>query len=238
MRKKILALALAVALTTPAYAVVGPASPAPELATQVLMVLIHTATGAGFCTGTVLSPTKVLTAAHCVGRAEAMKIFYRDAQNAPILLDISDVTVHPDFHEEAPKTREKSIDLAMITLVKPLPKPFEPADLTQPAEYKLGDTMTLAGFGLHQENEAASSGKLLQGKLHLRAPKSDVLLWLENTNGIGACTGDSGGPVFYKGALVAVIAWSEGIAPRHCGKLTQAIRLSGQMDWVRQEMGR
>ena len=236
MRKIGSCLVLALGLTTRALAMVGPATPAPKLATQVLMVLARTPAGAGFCSGTVLSRTKILTAAHCVGAPESMRIYDRDAQNAPVLLEVSSVTIHPDFHAAAPKTREKSIDLAIVTVKNALPERFQPANLTQPQRLELGDTLTLAGFGVTQENEGASSGTLLQGDVLLRAPKSDVLFWLDNPNSLGACTGDSGGPVFYKGALVGVIAWSVGIPPHHCGKLTQAIRLNGQMDWVRAQL--
>jgi len=198
MRKICLCLALALSLAAPALAMVGPATPAPELASQVLMVLTHSATSAGFCTGIVLSPIKILTAAHCVGSAENMRIHYQDAQNAPVLLEVKSVTIHPDFHAAAPQTREKSIDLAMITLAEPLPERFEPANLTQPQPIALGDTLTLAGFGVTQEGQAASSGRLLKGETTMRAPKSDVLFWLDNPRGLGACTGDSGGPVFFK----------------------------------------
>eukprot|EP01037_Dinobryon_pediforme_P009567 gene9567-9643_t len=229
---------LAFSVISPGLAIVGPAAPAPGFAAQVMMVLARSAKSAGFCTGTVLSPTKLLTAAHCVGLAEDMRVHYRDGQNTPVLLDVKSVAIHPDFHAQAPKTREKSIDLAIVTLAKPLPDRFEPADLTQPQSFELGDSLTLAGFGVTHEGQAASSGTLSQGAVTLRAPKSEVLFWLEGPRGLGACTGDSGGPVFFQGALVGVISWTEGMPPAHCGKLTQAIRLKNQMNWVKAEMRR
>ena len=238
MRKGFLGFALICGLPVQALAMVGAAAPAPDLASQLLMVLTRTAGSAGFCTGTVLSRTKILTAAHCMGAPENMRIHYRDGQNALVLLEVKSVAIHPDFHAQAPKTREKSIDLAIVTLTKPLPDRFEPADLTQPPRVDLGDTLTLAGFGITREGQSASSGNLLKGEVTLRPPKSEVLFWLENPHGLGACTGDSGGPVFFQGALVGVISWTEGIAPAHCGKLTQAIRIDSQMNWVRKEIER
>ena len=238
MRKTWIVMLLVCGLSAPAKAMVGPATPAPDLAAQVLMVLTRTATSAGFCTGTVLSPIKVLTAAHCVGSAENMRVHYRDAKGTPILLDVKSVAIHPDFHAQAPKIREKSIDLAIVTLAKPLPDRFTPADLTQPEDFRLGDSVSIAGFGVTKEGQADSSGTLLQADMALRAPKSEVLFWLEAPNGLGACTGDSGGPVFFQGALVGVISWTEGLGSAHCGKLTQAIRLKNQMNWLKSEMER
>ena len=227
---------MALFLSMPAAAMVGPATPAPELAGHVVMVLTHRSTGAGFCSGTLIAPTKVLTAAHCVGTASDMRVHYRDTTGNPVLLEIGKVAVHPDFHAQAPKTREKSIDLAVVTLKAPMPQPFAPAPLAPQENLNVGDTATLAGFGLTREGDARSAGTLLQGNVTLRAPYSDVLFWLTNADGLGACTGDSGGPVFQNGALIGVISWTEGVPPAHCGKLTQAIRLKSQMNWIRQQM--
>eukprot|EP01037_Dinobryon_pediforme_P013987 gene13987-14104_t len=164
MRKGFLGFALICGLPVQALAMVGAVAPAPDLASQLLMVLTRTAGSAGFCTGTVLSRTKILTAAHCMGAPENMRIHYRDGQNALVLLEVKSVAIHPDFHAQAPKTREKSIDLAIVTLTKPLPDRFEPADLTQPPRVDLGDTLTLAGFGITREGQSASSGNLLKGE--------------------------------------------------------------------------
>ncbi|MEX0590626.1 MAG: trypsin-like serine protease [Xanthobacteraceae bacterium] len=56
----------------------------------------------------------------------------------------------------------------------------------------------------------------------------------------GACTGDSGGPVFQgeKHALgpdprvAAVIGWSTGTKDRECGLVTGATLVAQQLDWI------
>jgi len=215
---------------------VGPSLPAPELANHVVMVLARNDKGAGFCTGTVVAPLKILTAAHCVTSAANMRVHYRDEAGQPVMLDVKRVAMNGLYRAKAPQTREKSIDLAMITLANPLPASFGPVQIGGGGD--VGEAVTLAGFGVAREGQAASSGHLLKAEMRVRAPQSNVLLWLENPEGAGACTGDSGGPVFSNGQIIGVISWTEGTGGHHCGALTQAIRLSPQIDWLEREMGR
>jgi hypothetical protein len=51
--------------------------------------------------------------------------------------------------------------------------------------------------------------------------------------GLGACTGDSGAPVFANGAIIGVVSWSTG--PRNaagCGGLTGVTPLALYRSWI------
>ena len=220
---------------TPAGAIVGPSSEGPALTPYVVMVLNYSGGTAGFCSALVVAPDAVLTAAHCVPPGAALKVFWRDAGNKPVLADVTAVVRHPDFHADAIRTRQRSIDLALVRLAAPLPDGFRPPARRAPEATAAGTTFRLAGFGLSREGDPASSGVLRVAEVVTREPLSDVLLWAKGAfPGGGACTGDSGGPVFAAGAdaAVALMAWSSGTGRASCGALTQAIWLGPQEGWI------
>jgi secreted trypsin-like serine protease len=223
----------ALCMTAPALAIVGPSSPAPELAPHAVMVLKRSAGRAGFCSAAVVARDAILTAAHCVAGLTDTRAHYRDGSGAPALVEVSAIAVHPEFHAQAIKTRERSIDLALVRLAKPLPRGFEPVSFAQ-AQSPEGARLTLAGFGVTQPDAPATSGVLRRAALSVRAPASRILMWATGAEGrAGACTGDSGAPVFDDdNRLAAIVAWASNGASGGCGALTQGAWIAPQRDWI------
>ena len=236
MRSILFALAALAASAAPASAVVGPSREASaNVAASIVMVLQRHGPAAGFCTGVVLGPRAVLTAAHCVPPGADVRIHFRDAAGAPVLLPVAGVTRHPGYRADAIAKRERSVDLAVVTLPDPLPSAFRAATLGAETGTVAGARFEIAGFGLAREGEPRTSGLLRVTGLSARTPLSDVLLWAEDPAhaGAGACTGDSGGPVFdAAGAVAALTLWSAGDGRRQCGALTQAIWLAPYRAWI------
>ena len=233
-----LATALAAVLVgaRPGHAIVGPSRDGAALAPYVVMVLNLRGTLAGFCSGLVVSPTVVLTAAHCVPAGAAVKVHYRADDGAPVLLDTAEIIRNPGYRDNAIRTRERSIDLALIRLPAPLPARFRAAVLATDLANRPGTPVRLAGFGLTREGEAKQSGTLRIADVVAREPASGVLLWAKDPHaaGSGACTGDSGGPVFADGAdsALAIMVWSAGSGRANCGALTQAVWIAPQRSWI------
>ena len=227
---------LLTAAARPASAIVGASSDASEtVADSAVMVLQRSGPEAGFCTGLVVGPRAVLTAAHCVPPGADLRVHFKNAAGASVLLPVAGVICHPGYRPDAIAKRERSIDLAMVTLADPLPERFRPATLSASGAAEVGERFTVAGFGLGREGEARTSGRLREVALAARAPLSDVLLWAEDPShgGAGACTGDSGGPVLDgSGAVAALTLWSAGTGTRRCGALTQALWLAPYRAWI------
>ena len=225
----------ALALSGRAQAMVGPTGDAGGYAAHVVMALAQSGRGAGFCSGAVLAPNVVLTAAHCVAAPQATRVHFRDGSGAPVLMEVARVARHPGFRADAVDARARSIDLALIETKEPLPSSFAPVAIGEAAN-EIGAAFDVAGFGVAKPGVASTSGVLRRARLSLRAPLSHVLLWLAGDDGAGACTGDSGAPVFVNGALVGVVAFAQGQKGRGCGGLTQAVRVAPYRAWIEQTM--
>lgn len=228
----VLAAALAV-LPLPARAIVGGQTGGPLEASAVMV--LHDR--GGVCTGSVLAPDVILTAAHCVPSGAQIRVHYRE-QGQPVLLEPRTIARHPEYRANAVQERTRSIDMALIRLRAPLPGRFEPAMLAaNPAD----STVTVAGFGLSREGDASTTGTWRSARLQVSEPfgPSRILLWAKAAPGVGACQGDSGGPVVGSGGtIVAVTSWSTGRSTSRCGDLTQGVLVSAQRGWIDSTLAR
>jgi len=228
-------------VASPAAGVVGPSVEASAFADRVVMVLTRGPEGSGLCTGIVLTPRIVLTAAHCLRAPAEMRIHFRDASGQPVLIEVAATLAHPDFHADAAARRTRSIDIGLIETNQSLPDAFRPATLAEGDPPEPGAAVVVAGFGVSREGEWKSGGRLAAAKLRVREPRSRVLLWVAPAEGdSGACAGDSGGPIFAddENTVVAIVAWTEGRAKAKCGSLTQGVLVAPVADWIGAAMRR
>lgn len=237
----LLAALCALSIPSTAGALVGPSQDGGALAAHTVMLLKRTGKASGFCTGVVLTRDIILTAGHCAHGASDLAAYVSDG-GAPTVIPVNGSVIHPEFRADAIKTRQRSIDLALVRLSKPLPASLSPARLSARQSVTTGDTFRIAGFGLTREGDGRSAGTLRSGVIAARAPLSSILLWAEDPRhgGLGACTGDSGGPIFSEDGseVVAVTVWSRGAGGKACGDLTQGALVGPQRAWIDQAMAR
>lgn len=232
VRAALIALLLAPA---PAAAMIG-GGPAPaKLAAQTALIV---STRGASCTGAVLSRDLLLTAAHCVEPSSdyAVVIF---EQGGPRVVPAVRIELHPRFDPMHFKTRKPTPDLALVKIAMPLPSHYEPAFIERiPLQPRAGEFFTLAGYGVTREGDGKTAGRLHTVILPAIGNTIDetgvIMVRLSERDGkmAGACTGDSGGPVFRGGDVAAVIGWSTGRDGYGCGSVTGATLVAQQFEWI------
>jgi hypothetical protein len=240
--RRLAALAVAMGLSAPAAAMVGGA-PAADLATARHVVLIVGSRGT-FCTGVALARDLVLTAAHCTLPGADYKLMEFDSARQPVLKDVAAVARHPQFDLKTLLGHRATADVALLRLAVPLGAAFVPAGLATPAQaVAVGDAFMVAGYGVAVRGDGRSSGTLRAAHLIATGQPGTLQIRLVDPQhkgeqaGLGACTGDSGAPVFVAsgdGLTVAgVVSWSTG--PKlsdGCGGLTGVTPLVRYRDWI------
>lgn len=227
-------LALAAVLPigpTGASAVVSP-DPQERVASGAApwMVALSDESGNQFCGGTLVRPTKVVTAAHCAvepfsGRRRqpgsvAVIIGRPDLRTSDGMADeVGAVWVHPGFRGVG-----RGDDVAVLTLSTPVTQPTLPivaAHNEQP--YRPGTPGKVYGWGRTSERDPQSpvlrsvdvpvSPDSTCAKAFREFEPAKMFCAGVPEGGRDACAGDSGGPFVINGQLAGIVSFGSG-----CGR--------------------
>lgn len=243
MRACLTLVAGAVLLASPCYAIVGGAAPSNDGVGRSVVTVVGSR--GNFCSGSLIAPTLVLTVAHCVQPGAEYKIVEYDAARTPQLRDVKRVAIHPGFQMQAILAHRATADVALLQLEIPA-KGKTPARFGAPVQPILpGAKFTIAGVGVTLRGDGKSGGIARAAELAATGKPGSLQIRLVDpaTNGaregLGACTGDSGGPVFEdrQGSpmIIGVVSWSTGPnGSAGCGGLTGVTPLSLYRDWILQ----
>jgi hypothetical protein len=235
-------LALALLSCLPAAAMVGDAPQAdPAIARHVVLIVGSRGT---FCTGVAIARDLVLTAAHCTLPGADYKLMEFDAAHQPVLKDVTGIARHPDFELKTLLAHRATADVSLLKLAVPLGASFAPAPLAAVTKaVVVGDAFTVAGYGVAVRGDGKSSGTIRAAGLVATGQPGTLQIRLVDAlakgerAGLGACTGDSGAPVFAglgeRLAIAGVVSWSTG--PKltaGCGGLTGVTPLVRYRDWI------
>jgi len=149
--------------------------------------------GQPFCSGTLVAPTTVVTAAHCLqGESATGKAFFigTDANNPATgeSFPATSLHVHPQYNE---MTMEN--DIAIMELSQPAsstPIPYACAALTQA---DAGAVVLMVGYGVTAENNTDVG---IKRSVEVRISEVLPTQWAYTVEATpaGTCYGDSGGP--------------------------------------------
>jgi hypothetical protein len=242
MKKLCSIAATAVLLTsTPALAIVGGAAPSSDGIGRSVVTIVGSR--GNVCTGSLIAPTLVLTVAHCVQPGAEYKMLEYDARQKPELRDVRSVAIHPGFSLETMLAHRATADVALLWLQNPA-KGKTPSTLGAPSIPLLpGAKFTIAGVGVAVRGDGKSSGVIRVANLIATGKPGTLQIRLVDPDGqgtrsgLGACTGDSGAPVFedQQGTpvIVGVVSWSTGPnGNAGCGGLTGVTPLTLYRDWI------
>jgi secreted trypsin-like serine protease len=225
----------------PAVAMVGGAgTPAPAIARAVVVIV---GSRGNFCSGVALARDLVLTAAHCVLPGADYKIVEYDSARQPTLRDVTKVIAHPDFDLKTLLAHRATADVALLKLAAPLAS-VTPA-LLKASDLKVapGDAFTVAGSGVAVRQDGKSGGVVRAANLIATGQPGSLQIRLHDAAtrgekaGLGACTGDSGAPVFHleaeRATIIGLVSWSTGPGnSAGCGGLTGVTPLSRYRAWI------
>ncbi|CAM2890091.1 serine protease [Saccharomonospora xinjiangensis] len=203
--------------------------------------------GKQFCGGTVVSSTRVLTAAHCavaVDESDLGVVVGREriASSAGDEVSVADVWVAPGYRDPL-----SGDDIAVLTLSEPVS--VSPARLPRSSDehlYKPGTMATVVGWGRLFEN-GPKPGTLHAADVPLvsdsecaatfRSFDADTMVCAGyDSGGVDACQGDSGGPLLVKGTVIGIVSWGDGCAEQ--GKPGVYTRVSAYAEHLRSDLVR
>jgi secreted trypsin-like serine protease len=174
------------------------------------------------CSGVVVAPRAILTAAHCLplpddstspGPADVCFGPRIDACSKTIA--VTGWELHPDWE---PITFRA--DLAIVALAEDAPVPslaIEPRFVTA------GDDLEIVGYGRTDARSPASSGEKRVTITRVTAIEQGRAV-----HGEAACNGDSGGPLFARGRVAAITS----SGPPGCVDLGRATILAPHAGWI------
>ena len=190
-------------------------------------------TSIGFCTATLIEQDLVLTAAHCVCRKEVDGSHTCDTRVTFNLVNVFPIDDPQTAFDESLTQRDISIpgdvvrvhpefgvrgwlkeDFAIINLDQPVNQIAQniiPIQIEQPHRIpKVGDTLTLVGFGRTGQGCSESGGQKLKLDikvdeiLSFQSPRGSELIFIDSTR--YACPGDSGGPALNSNRRIVGVA--------------------------------
>ena len=152
---------------------------------SIVLLNLKDATGAqaGSCTGTVIAPRAILTAAHCLqGQVGSINVFLgTGAQQVT-----TSFAAHPSWRENS----TTAYDVGVLTMPADIGR--SPVPLLLSRDTRVGDTAIVTGWG---KDAIGALATLRAGSATITAVSALTLQTTYTTTAGSVCQGDSGGPI-------------------------------------------
>ena len=222
---------------------------------QEVVMLMTKSDGGGIsiCTASAISSDVLVTAAHCVPDAATDIVVSLHSSvscesgfdSRSHIAQVADVVKHPNYSPTAKTYLKASNDIALVFMKNKLPIKYKIHDIATPSEIENKGLMFL-GYG--------TTGYTKDGTMILRKtqlPAQSVKVDLENkivevdqSQGTGICTGDSGGPALINTATGRKVVSVNSLVlfdlttadADKCGRGAALTMVYPHLDWLKYEM--
>lgn len=198
------------------------------------------------CTGTIIAANIVLTAAHCTA-ADPTDIYVIFSTKIPQsssdlrkmnVRRVADGATDPRWAQLSDTTSKVWGDIALLKFSGSLPLGYKAARVsTDESNLQDGMTVTLAGFGLIKGGPEVEAKELRKTSVTVKeAAFSSTEFLVDQTQGRGACRGDSGGPAYVlssgKPVILGVTSRGEGDAKNDCTVAAVYTSVAAYTSWI------
>jgi len=164
-----------------------------ESSNPVVLIVIAGAQGEpqGICSGTLISSTKILTAAHCLASVDGAYFINVNGNIFPAASAVE--------HERYDGAVGNPFDVAILTLAAPQPVIPEPVLISR--SVPIGEKVTVFGYGRDEDGESATdkgADSLKAGRMEVTDYTGGLIKAEFDETGSSACNGDSGGPAVFE----------------------------------------
>lgn len=204
--------------------------------------------GENFCSGTLIAPTVVLTAAHCVddGVTPTSVVIASESLDGGEHIDVTRAVAYPNWL--------RSYDIAVLTLAKPStlasPRTIASGCVLDQHLYD-GAEVAIVGYGVTETDDWNQLKNVAETQV-VDHDCSDVDAWdcarpvspggevMAGGHGIDSCFGDSGGPLYLRteiGDFLVGVTSRGAIWEPDCGGGGIYVRPDAVLEWIETTAG-